>query len=85
VLRRVGIFERYIRGFEEFGFHWSYWTYKAVCNRIYPDGIYQYCENPPWINRSGLIQGWETFPSLWEKRKKEIVSSWRTVLRRIKR
>ena len=64
--------------FEEFGFHWSYWTYKAVCNRIYPDGIYQYCENPPWINRSGLIQGWETFPSLWKKRRKEIVSSWRT-------
>lgn len=64
--------------FEEFGFHWAYWTYKAVCNRIYPDGIYQYFENPPWVNRAGLIQGWETFSCLWKKKKKEIVSSWRT-------
>lgn len=64
--------------FAEFGFHWAYWTYKAVCNRVYPDGIYQYFENPDWVGRERLIQGWETFSCLWKRRKKEIVSSWRT-------
>lgn len=64
--------------FKEFNFHWSYWTYKAVYNSVYPDGIYQYFENPPWINREGIMQGWECFSSLWKKRKGEIISSWRT-------
>jgi len=64
--------------FKQFGFHWTYWTWKAVAQGLYPDGVYQYQGNPAWINRQGPISGWETYYSLWNKHKKEICASWRT-------
>jgi aryl-phospho-beta-D-glucosidase BglC (GH1 family) len=64
--------------FGEFGFHWTYWTWKAVAQGIYPDGIYQYQENPAWVNRQGPISGWEAYYSFWNRHKEEIASSWRT-------
>jgi aryl-phospho-beta-D-glucosidase BglC (GH1 family) len=64
--------------FKEFSFNWCWWTYKAVANRVFPDGIYQYQENPLWINRSGNVFGWETYFKLWRRYKKEIISSWKT-------
>ena len=64
--------------FKQFGFHWTYWTWKAIALGIYPDGIYQYQENPAWVNRQGPIFGWETYYSLWPRHKKEICASWRT-------
>ncbi len=64
--------------FEEFGFHWCYWTFKAVSNSIFPDGIYQYENNPPWIKRQGPVMGWETLLYLWKEKRKEIIDSWRT-------
>ncbi|RKY39830.1 MAG: hypothetical protein DRP75_00860 [Candidatus Omnitrophota bacterium] len=67
-----------IEVFEEFGFHWTYWTYKAVANKVYPDGLYQYTENPEWVRREGVDQGWESFASLWKRNRKKIISSWRT-------
>ena len=64
--------------FKKFGFHWTYWTYKAVASGIYPDGIYQYTDNPAWVNRQDEIFGWETYYNLWKKNKENIVNSWRT-------
>ncbi|MCM8799973.1 MAG: glycoside hydrolase family 5 protein, partial [Candidatus Omnitrophica bacterium] len=64
--------------FEEFDFHWCWWTYKAVASKVYPDGLFQYLDNPSWVNRQGSIFGWETYFSLWEKYKKDIVASWVT-------
>ena len=64
--------------FKQLRFHWTYWTWKAVAQGVYPDGIYQYQENPAWINRQGPISGWETYYSLWNKHKKEICTSWQT-------
>jgi hypothetical protein len=64
--------------FSEFDFHWTYWTYKAVANSIFPDGIYQYTANPPWVNRQGPVYGWENFYTLWKDRKREIIDSWQT-------
>lgn len=64
--------------FEEFEFHWTYWTYKAVAGGSYPDGIFQYLDNPEWIKRQDLIFGWEKIYSLWKKRKREIIQSWQT-------
>jgi hypothetical protein len=58
--------------------HWTYWTYKTVANYIYPDGLYRYVNNPPWVNRAGPVSGWETFAGLWKKDRNRIVSSWRT-------
>ncbi|MBU0549669.1 MAG: glycoside hydrolase family 5 protein [Candidatus Omnitrophica bacterium] len=64
--------------FREFGFHWTYWTWKAIAQGIYPDGIYQYQENPAWVNRQGPAYGWETYYYLWHKNKKQISDSWRS-------
>jgi endoglucanase len=64
--------------FKQSGFHWTYWTWKAIAQGIYPDGIYQYQPNPAWINRQGPVSGWENFYSLWPKQKKEIIASWQT-------
>ncbi len=64
--------------FQQFAFHWTYWTYKAVAGGIYPDGIYQYLPNSPWVKREGPILGWENFYSLWKKEKNRIAASWKT-------
>jgi aryl-phospho-beta-D-glucosidase BglC (GH1 family) len=42
--------------FKRLGFHWTYWTYKAVAGGLYPDGIYQYLPNAPWI-KSRFLAG----------------------------
>lgn len=64
--------------FEGAGFHWTYWTYKAVKNHMFPDGIYSYFPNDPWVNRHGPKTGWETYADLWAKNKGKIVRSWKT-------
>lgn len=73
---------RYLRdvleSFRKFGFHWTYWSYKAVANVLYPDGIWQYLPDAPWIKREGPILGWENFYSLWKPLKKQISASWKT-------
>lgn len=67
-----------LKVFNEWNIHYTYWTYKAVAGGMFPDGIYQYVENPQWINRSEIISGVETWPTVWKKRKTEMVESWDT-------
>jgi len=64
--------------FKESNFSWTYWTYKAVANRIYPDGLYQYLDNSSVVQRQGPVYGWENYYSLWKKDKKDILHSWKT-------
>jgi len=64
--------------FEDAGFHWTYWTYKAVKNHMFPDGIYSYYPNDPWVSRHGPRCGWETWADLWPTMKSKIVRSWET-------
>jgi len=64
--------------FDEFRFHRTYWTYKAVKNHMFPDGIFSYYPNSPWVNRPGPKCGWETWNLLWSSRKKDIIRSWLT-------
>jgi len=59
-------------------FHWTYWTYKAVKNNVFPDGVFSARQNPPWINRQGPRIGWDMYAALWSDHKKEIVASWET-------
>lgn len=81
---RGGIFgeHTYVRDivnvFKEFGFHWNYWTYKAVKHYMFPDGIFSYYPNPAWVNRAGPVSGWNRWKDLWPKHKKEMTASWRT-------
>lgn len=64
--------------FDEAGFHWTYWTYKALKNHMFPDGIYSYYPNDPWVSRHGPRYGWETWADLWPTMKSKIVRSWET-------
>jgi len=64
--------------FEDAGFHWTYWTYKAVKHHMFPDGIYSYFPNDCWVSRQGPKAGWETWAELWPAMKNKIVRSWRT-------
>ncbi|NQT00066.1 MAG: cellulase family glycosylhydrolase [Candidatus Omnitrophica bacterium] len=64
--------------FQKFGFHWTYWAYKAVAGPVQPDGIFQYLPISAWVKREGPIMGWENFYSLWKAHKAQISSSWKT-------
>ena len=58
--------------------HWTYWTYKTVANSVFPDGVYRYVKNSPWVNRKGPVSGWETYIQLWKSGRKAIIDSWKT-------
>jgi len=64
--------------FAKAGFHWTYWTYKAVKNSIFPDGIYSYYANPPWVHRQGPLTGWDNYAACWPKQRQAMCRSWRT-------
>ncbi len=64
--------------FKKHQFHWTYWTYKAIKNSCFPDGVLSYYPNSSWINRQGPKMGWETYKSLWSSSRKEIIQSWDT-------
>ena len=64
--------------FAELGFHWTYWTFKAIKNGILPDGIFSYYENPPWVHRMGPLMGMATYHLHWPRHKKEMTASWST-------
>lgn len=64
--------------FEEFGFSYTYWTYKAVANSIFPDGLYQYLPNGKYVMREGPIYGWENYTANFKKEKNKIADFWQT-------
>ena len=64
--------------FDDLGFHWTYWTYKAVKNGIFPDGVFSYYDNPPWVSRHGPRFGWDNFATHWPARQKDMIQSWKT-------
>ncbi|MDD5259792.1 MAG: glycoside hydrolase family 5 protein [bacterium] len=64
--------------FKKYGIHYTYWTYKAVAGGYFPDGIYQYLDNPPWINRWSQTTGVETYCQVWSKKSKAMGESWKT-------
>ncbi|MCK5393725.1 MAG: cellulase family glycosylhydrolase [Candidatus Omnitrophica bacterium] len=70
--------ESVLQVFDEFGFSYTYWTYKAVANNLFPDGLYQYVPNCEYINRQGPTFGWEIYLSLWKKNNKAISEFWKT-------
>lgn len=81
---RQGVYNEHVylqdelKCFNDLGFHWNYWTYKAVKNYMFPDGIYGYYPNSPWVHRQGPKTGWYCWGELWAKHKNEMISSWRT-------
>lgn len=64
--------------FNAHGIHWHFWTWKAVKNHMFPDGVYSYFPNESWVHRPGPVSGWDTWPSQWPKHKKQMIASWDT-------
>lgn len=64
--------------FKAFNFGYTYWTYKAVANTVFPDGLYQYIPNNSYVNREGPVYGWERYVTLWKTDKDKIVDFWST-------
>ncbi len=64
--------------FKELDFHWTYWTYKAVKNNVFPDGILSFTDNPPWVNRQGPALGWDHYSRCWPKQKYDMIASWQS-------
>jgi len=64
--------------FKEFGFHWTYWTYKSIKTSVFPDGIYSYFKNSPWVNRQGPQIGWRNYKYHWKNEKMKMIRSWKT-------
>jgi hypothetical protein len=64
--------------FYDFDFHWTYWTYKAVKNAVFPDGVFSYYGNPPWVRREGPLLGWDNYAGAWPQHRDAMIQSWRT-------
>lgn len=64
--------------FDSHGFGYAYWTYKAVANSVFPDGIYQLVPNNPYVRREGPVYGWETYAAGWKKDRRAIIDTWKT-------
>ena len=64
--------------FADLGFHWTYWTYKAMKNGVLPDGVFSYYDNPPWVNRHGPRFGWDNYAAHWPDRREDMAESWQT-------
>ncbi len=64
--------------FKDFGWHWHYWTYKAIKHFMFPDGIYSYYPNPLWVHRPGPRYGWQRWSELWPKHRNDMIASWQT-------
>ena len=81
---RQGVYNEHVylqdelKCFNDLGFHWNYWTYKAVKNFTFPDGVLGYYPNSPWVHRQGPKTGWNCWGALWEEHKNEMTASWRT-------
>ncbi len=81
---RQGVFNEHLylkdelKCFNDLGFHWTYATYKAVKSHMFPDGIYSYYPNSPWVHRIGPKTGWHCWGECWPKYKHEMAASWRT-------
>ncbi|MCX5781436.1 MAG: cellulase family glycosylhydrolase [Elusimicrobia bacterium] len=67
-----------LKVFEKYGFGHAYWTYKAVSNNTFPDGIYQHLPNNNFVKREGPVYGWENYIPSWKSNKKNIVNLWDT-------
>jgi hypothetical protein len=68
-----------LNAFDDYGFDYTYWTYKAVAGSAFPDGIYQYSGNNSYVRREGPVYGFENYIDLWASEKAKIKDFWKTM------
>lgn len=64
--------------FDDYNFGYTYWTYKAIANSTFPDGLFQYLGNNNYVKREGPTYGWQNYSLYWKKEKKKIRNFWQT-------
>lgn len=64
--------------FDDYGFNYTYWTYKAMANPVFPDGLFQFKNNNNYLKREGPTYGWQNYKLYWKKEKKKIKEFWQT-------
>ncbi|MDD4955377.1 MAG: cellulase family glycosylhydrolase [Candidatus Omnitrophica bacterium] len=67
-----------LKVFEEFEMSYTYWTYKAIANSVFPDGLYQYIQNNKYVQREGPVYGWENYAVDFKKEKNILADFWQT-------
>lgn len=61
--------------FDGYGFDYTYWTYKAVSNAVFPDGLYQFMPNNPAVRREGPVYGFENYAGLWADERQTVIDT----------
>lgn len=74
----AGWLDGILDAFDRYDFDYTYWTYKSVAQNVFPDGLYQYLPNEPFIRREGPVYGWENYAPLWKTERERIVRAWGT-------
>ena len=64
--------------FNEFGWHWTYWTYKSVQGMKFPDGLYQLSDTSGIIGTPAHETGMDNFYQVLKDRREEFFRLWRT-------
>ncbi|MCF7887058.1 MAG: glycoside hydrolase family 5 protein [Candidatus Omnitrophica bacterium] len=64
--------------FDDYDFGYTYWTYKAIANPTFPDGLFQYRGNNNYVKREGPTYGWQNYTLYWKKEKSKIKNFWQT-------
>jgi hypothetical protein len=67
-----------LSAFDDYGLGYTYWTYKAIANSCFPDGLYQYRDNNNYVKREGPLYGWQNYSLYWKKEKEKIKKFWQT-------
>ncbi len=64
--------------FDDYGFGYTYWTYKAVATPVFPNGLFQFTDNNNYVKREGPLCGWQNYKFYWNKEKEKIKNFWKT-------
>ncbi len=67
-----------LSAFDDYGFGYTYWTYKAVAGSAFPDGLFQFIKNNNYTKREGPAYGWQNYKLYWKDEKEKIKKFWRT-------
>lgn len=67
-----------LAAFEEFDFHWTYWTYKSVKGMDLPDGFFQLADGSGIIGTKSIVSGMENFYSVLRQQRADFFCLWRT-------
>ncbi|PIS28654.1 hypothetical protein COT42_07375 [Candidatus Saganbacteria bacterium CG08_land_8_20_14_0_20_45_16] len=64
--------------FQEFGWSWTYWTYKSIQGMKFPDGLYQLSDTTGIIGTPAHETGLDNFYQLLKDRREEFFRVWKT-------